>query len=280
MSVDRLTVISDDGTPIVCEVAGSGPPLLLVHGSAGAASRWVNVLPALGEQFTVYAMDRRGRGASGDHADYAMQREIDDVVAMANFLATTTHGSRAGAGTDAPAVNLLGHSYGAICAIEAAPRITGLRRLIAYEPPVPAPADQVFAPGFIERLEAMIAAGDRDGAVSTFLREEVKMPAADLERVRALPSWSSRMAAAHTLPREFRALTGYRIDAARLHGLTAPTLLLLGGDSPQRFITGIDMVTRALPHSQVVRLAGQQHNAMDTAPALFVSTVLTFLANG
>ena len=264
MSAERLTVTSDDGTPIVCEVTGSGPPLLLVHGSAGAASRWVNVLPALGERFTVYAMDRRGRGASGDHADYAMQREIDDVVVVANLLASTTGGSQGGpqAATGVRTVNLLGHSYGAICAIEAAPRITGLRRLIAYEPPVPAPGDQVFAPGFIERLEAMIAAGDRDGAVSSFLRGEVKMPAADLERVRALPSWASRMAAAHTLPR-----------------LTAPTLLLLGGDSPQRFITGIDMVTQALPASTVTRLAGQQHNAMDTAPALFVSTALAFLAD-
>jgi len=60
------TAISRDGTRIVCQVSGEGPPLVLVHGTAGAAARWTAVAQRLGQHFTVYAMDRRGRGASGD----------------------------------------------------------------------------------------------------------------------------------------------------------------------------------------------------------------------
>jgi surfactin synthase thioesterase subunit len=33
---------------------------------------------------------------------------------------------------------LLGHSYGALCSLEAARRTTHLRKLVLYEPPIPA----------------------------------------------------------------------------------------------------------------------------------------------
>ena len=61
---------------------GKGPPLVLVHGTAADHSRWRPVLPALEERFTVYAIDRRGRGGSGDSDDYAVEREFEDVAAM------------------------------------------------------------------------------------------------------------------------------------------------------------------------------------------------------
>ena len=59
-------VVSSDGTPIAVWRSGDGPPLVLVHGAAADHTRWRPVLPALEERFTVLAMDRRGRGASGD----------------------------------------------------------------------------------------------------------------------------------------------------------------------------------------------------------------------
>lgn len=54
------------------------------------------MLSALEERFTVYAVDRRGRGASGDAADYAIEREYEDVATVVDAI-------------DEP-VNLLGHS--------------------------------------------------------------------------------------------------------------------------------------------------------------------------
>ncbi|MEZ4523551.1 MAG: alpha/beta hydrolase [Thermomicrobiales bacterium] len=100
------TVISKDGTPIAFECTGSGPPLVLVHGTAGSHERWAPILSALSAEFTVYAMDRRGRGASGDSEYYSIEREFEDVAAVVETL-------------DEP-VNVLGHSYGGTCALEAA----------------------------------------------------------------------------------------------------------------------------------------------------------------
>jgi pimeloyl-ACP methyl ester carboxylesterase len=60
--------------------------------------------------------------------------------------------------------------------------------------------------------------------------------------------------------------------------MRAPTLLLVGADSPQRELQNAVGVTAALPDARIVTLPGQQHLAMYTAPALFVSEVERFLS--
>jgi pimeloyl-ACP methyl ester carboxylesterase len=104
------TVTSRDGTPIAYERGGEGPPLVLVHGTTSDHLTWEPVLPELQKHFTVYAIDRRGRGESGNGggAGYDIEREFEDVVAVIDSI-------------DGPA-DLFGHSYGAICALEAALR--------------------------------------------------------------------------------------------------------------------------------------------------------------
>jgi pimeloyl-ACP methyl ester carboxylesterase len=57
------------------------------------------------ERFTVYAMDRRGRGASGDAPEYALEREFEDVAAAVDALPGPVY--------------LYGHSFGGVCAVEA-----------------------------------------------------------------------------------------------------------------------------------------------------------------
>src|SRR4029453_15360429 len=76
------TVKSEDGTPIACWRSGEGPPMLLVHGSTSDHTRWDVVRPAFAEHFTVYTMDRRGRGQSGDGPRYSVEREFEDVAAV------------------------------------------------------------------------------------------------------------------------------------------------------------------------------------------------------
>ena len=79
--------VSEDGTPIAAWRSGEGPPLVLVHGAAADHSRWAPVLPALEARFTVVAIDRRGRGQSGDAREYAIEREYEDVAAVVEWRA-------------------------------------------------------------------------------------------------------------------------------------------------------------------------------------------------
>ena len=254
---------SKDGALLAYQRTGVGSPLVLVHGTGGSSARWAPILPALEEHFSLYALDRRGRGDSGDAPDYALEREFEDVASVINSIGQS--------------VNLLGHSFGGICALEAALLTPQVHKLILYEPPIPVEGVPIYPDGVIEHLDTLLAAGDRLGVLTTFMREVVRMPSHEFELFRASPAWPARVAAAHTLPRELRAQERYRFTAGRFSGLSTPTLLLVGGDSPAFFKVAIEVVEAALPNSRTVVLPGQQHIAMDTAPDLFVREVITFL---
>lgn len=82
---ENRTTASRDGTIIAFTKRGSGPPLIIVDGAFcyrenGPATELASVLA---QHFTVFTYDRRGRGESGDTAPYAVEREIDDLRALA-----------------------------------------------------------------------------------------------------------------------------------------------------------------------------------------------------
>ncbi len=259
------TIRSKDDTRIAYQRSGTGAPLVLVHGTLGSSRRWP-VLPALEQHFTVYAVERRGYGESEDAASYAIEREYEDIAALVDSIGD--------------GVNLLGHSFGGLCVLEAALLTPHLRRLVVYEPsPIPVPGEPLYPGDIIDRLEALLEAGDREAVVVTTFREMVNMPEDEIEMLKASPVFPSLLAAAHTVPRESRAEEAYVFEPERFQNFHVPTLLLLGGASPPFFKTTIDKWHAALPHSRIEVLPGQQHIAHYTAPDRFVETLRTFLLN-
>jgi pimeloyl-ACP methyl ester carboxylesterase len=258
------TVTSRDGTRIAFWKSGGGPPLLLVHGAtADHTTTWRFVLAELERRFTVHAMDRRGRGGSGDSATYALQREAEDVAAVIDAI-----------GGD---VSVLGHSHGGLCALEGALLTTNLGALILYEAVPYGGADRSRS-DVIDRLVALLEAGDVEGMLITMLRDLVGMPPGDVELLRSQrEAWAVRLANAPTAPRELRASDRYTFEPARFQAMRAPTLLLVGGESPAAELEDARRVAEALPDARVVVLPGQAHVAMHTAPELFVGEVARFL---
>jgi pimeloyl-ACP methyl ester carboxylesterase len=258
------TVTSADGTRIAFQRSGRGPALLLVHGvTADHTTTWRFVLSGLERRFTVLAMDRRGRGASGDATSYELAREAEDIAAVA-------------AAVDGP-VSVLGHSYGALCALEAALLATNLHRLVLYEG-VPLRGAELYPPGTTDRLDALLAAGDVEGMLEAMYLDLVEMPLEEVELLRAQQdAWAARLRNAPTLPRELRAEQRYVFEPGRFRTMRTPTLLLVGGDSPRRERAHADGVAAALPDARVVTLPGQQHAAMYTAPDRFVAEIAKFL---
>lgn len=257
-------VTSRDGTPIGFSSQGNGPPLLLVHGTTASARRWDDIVPGFADRFTVAAMDRRGRGDSGDAAEYHLRREAEDIAAVAAALGAS--------------VTVLAHSYGALCSLEAATLSSAISRLVLYEPPVPC-GHPLIAPGVPERMQAMIEAGDLESALVLFMREGPKMPEHELETYRKLPMWQTRIELVPTVPRELLFDKDYQLDEDRLARVDIPVLLLLGGDSPPMFREGAERLDAILPDSRIDVMPGQQHIAMDLAPELFMEKVLPFLGD-
>jgi pimeloyl-ACP methyl ester carboxylesterase len=259
-------VTSKDGTPIAYERYGKGLPLVLIHGSTADHTRWTPIRPELEKHFTVYALDRRGRGQSGDVEPYSIEREYEDVVAVVDSISGP--------------VNLLGHSYGALCALEGSRKTSNLRKLILYEPPIHTYVKKNYSPDAIERINSYLHMGEREKALLIFLQEIVGIPQSEINKLKSLPSWSSRVAAAHTIPREEASIVSYVFDAQRFSLMETPTLLLLGGESLPFYRAAIETLKKYIVNSRISIMAGQQHAAMETAPELFLREVIEFLTEG
>jgi pimeloyl-ACP methyl ester carboxylesterase len=264
-------VTSADGTPIaVFELGGNGPLVLLVHGTTADHTTWRVSGPLLSARFRVLAVDRRGRGASGDRPDvYTIEREFDDLAAVADVLAAET-----GAPVDA-----VGHSYGGRVALGAALRTPSLRRIVAYES-APTDGGPSYLPeGLRDRLAGLLAAGDLEGMLGAFMTDVVGMTLEDLERYRSDPVWPLRVAAAPTILRE---VDGEATAAASLDVLgrvTNPVLQVLGGASLPSFAQAVRALDARLPDGRVVVIEGARHAAHHTHADAFVAAVGAFLAN-
>jgi pimeloyl-ACP methyl ester carboxylesterase len=252
-------VISKGGTLIAYEASGRGPALLLIHGGGSTPERWQPIAPRFEASFTVCRVARRGVGSSGDATDYSVARQAEDIAAVVEAVGGP--------------VNVLGHSFGGLCALESALLTANIRRLILYE----APILPLLPPGFADRMQTILDGGDRDGVWATFNREIVKMPEDEIVLQRAKPTHAVRLASIHVMVQEARAQERYRFDPARYGGVRIPTLLLVGGDSPAWAHRATQAIHDAVPNSRVIVLPGQQHIAMDTAPDLFVREVMAFL---
>lgn len=209
------TITSADGTTIAFKRTESGPPLVLVHGAGLDHDFWdlPGVRPALAENETVSAVDRRGRGGSGDAVVYELEREIEDVVAVVESI-------------DDP-VTLFGHSYGGLCALEAAERTDTLQSLVLYEPFVPEESYPIVEE-LLGKIQALLADGEREQALITDVTA-MGMPEGYTEELRSKPSRQELVDATHTIPREFGQLIEYEFDTGRFAELTTPTLLVTGG---------------------------------------------------
>jgi pimeloyl-ACP methyl ester carboxylesterase len=221
----------------------------------------------LAETHSVHAIDRRGRGASGDAAEYSIEQEFEDVAAVAMALANES----------GRPIDVMGHSYGGRCALGAALRTDALRRVVSYEG-APAAAGVSYHPaGVEERLRHHLAANDLEGVLVTFMREVVGMSEDDLQAYRRDPIWPIRVAAASTIPRELDAEADASASIERLGRVAQPVLQILGGSSLPVFRDATLALGERLVNGRVVVIAGARHAAHHTHPAATVEAVLGFL---
>jgi pimeloyl-ACP methyl ester carboxylesterase len=265
------TLGSVDGTPVALfDLGGGGTPLVLIHGAAADHTTWRVGGPLLTATRRVLAMDRRGRGASGDGEGYSIEREFEDVVAIAERVAAERGGP----------IDILGHSFGGRVALGAALRTPAIGRLAIYESAPPPPGHAYQLDDLADRLRAMAAAGDGDTLLATFMTEVVGLSASDLAAYRADPVWPRRAAAAHTIPRE---LDAERSPAASLDALGAveqPVLQVLGGASAPVFGAATRALDARLKDGRVVVIDGARHAAHHTHPEALVAAVDAFLEAG
>ncbi|MFE5483533.1 alpha/beta fold hydrolase [Streptomyces sp. NPDC056527] len=248
-------VTSGDGTRIAYERRGEGQPVILVGGALCTAETEAPLADLLAPRFSVVTYDRRGRGGSGDTGPYTVEREIDDLAALADAV-----GGR---------VMVHGTSSGGALALAAAGAGLPIDRLSVYEPPFSAEpgACRTYA-AHRRRLTGLLDRGQRAAALELFLADA--MPPGALAGMRGGAEWPRLEAVAHTLAYDHAVLGDGAVPAKCLRRVHARVLVVDGGASPAWMRRAAHHVSTALPHGRHRTLTGQTHQVAPhvLAPAL------------
>ena len=238
-------------------VAGSGRPILLLHGLAGNGQQLGDYIEALGTDGRVYAPDLLGYGESEQpDVDYSMPLQAEVVR---GFLDTMNVGQ----------ADILGVSMGGWVAAEFASRHPKrVRRLVLadaggllFDPATPMP----FIPrdtGEIPRLEQLL--GSRTRLVPAFA-------AADVVRQMARYRWvADRFLERRRAGKDF-------LDG-QLGPITMPVLLLWGSEDAISPLRVAEAFHREIPQSELVVLKGCGHIALSDCRSHAQPEIVSFLA--
>lgn len=254
------SVTSKDGTLITFEQLGQGDAVILVSG--GSVDRLSNAPLAslLAEHFTVFNYDRRGRGASGDTAPYAVEREIEDIDAVISAAGGSAF--------------LFGSSSGAALALEAAASGLAIKKLALWEPPYIVDDSRPRPPAdSATTFRELVSAGRRGDAVEFFMATVVGLPAEFVAQAHSQPWWAAQEALAHTLAYDATIMGDYSLPIQRVASVNTPTLVLAGGADFSWMRDTAEALVSVVPGAQIQFLEGQGHNV---APDVLAPAVRDF----
>ena len=253
------------GLRIAYERAGSGPPLVLLHGFVGdGRSTWRAQLADLSGEFGVVAWDAPGAGRSGDPPASFRLPEYADCLAA--FIAEL--------GLGRP--HVAGLSFGGTLALELALRHPSMPRTLTLAGAYAGWAGSLPPDVATERLAQSL----RASALAPALFVETMLPtmfsrAAPEDRVR---QFAASVAAFH--PAGFRTMARACAEADLrevLGRVTAPTLLLYGDEDVRAPLDVAEALHRAIPASKLVVLPGVGHVSSVEASERFTQELRSFL---
>ena len=259
----RITVQAPDGVEIAGTATGEGPGIVLVYGALMEQPGWSRLAAQLQDGHTIYTYDRRGRGESGDGPDHSIDTEVEDLRA---FLSAVPE-----------PFDVFGHSSGALLVLHAAMKGIAARRLVLYEPVLPAVREPKVPPDLPDRIRAFVAEGNPDAAMEAFMRGGMWMDDAAIERVRGGERWREQLRYVVTAADDVNIARSYVLEPERLAEITIPVLLLVGGTSLPWMKLGVSKFGEALPDARVEEIEGQGHNAQFSAPNVLAAKMRAFL---
>jgi pimeloyl-ACP methyl ester carboxylesterase len=247
MSAGISTVTSKDGTTIAFDRIGAGPSLILVVGAFNDRSTGAPLAEVLASSFTTVTYDRRGRGASGDTAPYAVEREVEDLDALIDVV-----------GGEA---SVFGYSSGAALALKAAAAGSAVRKLALYDlPPIVDDGLPLDPVDHATMLADLVAEGRRGDAVEYFQSKLVGLPDEIVAQLRHAPFRPALEAMAHTLVYEAMLVAARWRPEDLASSITVPTLAVAAGAGSRLLPAAAQALAAAVPNARAVTLDGQTHD--------------------
>lgn len=261
------TLTAPDGTHLVVETSGTGPPVVFVHGANGGLDSWADVADRLVDHRIV-------RYARRNHAPSEVGPSPNGFAVEAADLQTVLTAVTDAAGSGA---HVVGGSYGATVALHAAAAAAAdkagrIASLSLFEPPLLLAGAHLVP--IADRYRSLCAAEQFADALTLFLREVARVPA---EVLTGGPSVPDSREAAIAAGGDLEAMSLDVADVERWSVVDAPVLLMQGGLSWSPLPEGMDRLAAALPHAQRVSWSDQSHFATAAAPARVAEAIQRFL---
>lgn len=262
-----MQVEIDDGVRLAVTVAGSGPPLLLVHGLGGSGEDFADHVTALARSATLAVVDLRGHGRSDRATEYSLDRLAADVLAVADALG-------------APTFRVLGHSMGGMVArrvaVTAPERVTGVAFVsTAAGPPAGLDPDLVDAAAVLARTDW--------GALRAVLEETRPLGTPAFERLRATrPGFAESLERRWSQcdPEAWASLAPEIVrepdTRASLAAVAGPALVQVGL-LDAAFLEGSRSLAAGIPHAVLEEIPDAGHHPHLEQPATWLAGVEAWL---
>lgn len=252
--------------------AGNGPAVVLVHAFLMSHLSFDDIIDPLAERFHVIAPDLPGFGESEKPNPTRYTYGIESAAeAIADLIAAFGVGR----------AHVIGHSMGAAVALTLACRHPELVQRVVLEDalcyPVPMrlgtrlSLTPVLGGIFFKQLfgRAMFRAHMRDRV----FRPSAKLPMDRIDRHYDLFNTPSARESAHAM---MRAILDTRAVVARLPRMTAPTLVVWGGEDREYPVTSAHRLARGI-HGAKLEIMDAGHAPHEERPEAFVALVTQFL---
>jgi pimeloyl-ACP methyl ester carboxylesterase len=269
-----MATIKVNGINLYYREAGSGEPLLLVHGTGFNADVWDKVVDAFARDYRTIVYDRRAyqrsQGKPPALADYAHQQG-EDMAALLQAL-------------DATPANIVGWSAGGIFSLDAALLHPDcVKHLVLYEPPLYVLSFLLWDSALIRdftRMYLLKAIGKQPAAAVCFAR----MASAYQDGRNSYDQFSAEFRAklaadANTLFAELPVVLAGKPKPGILSAqIKAPVTLLVGVQSSSAMKRAIVNLAEILHYAPVMIMPESNHFAHTDQPDEFVKEVKKALA--
>jgi len=269
---DEKQTVEIDGQPLHYLRAGSGPPLLLLHGLLGGAFCWRLNLDAFSRRRTTFALDLPGLGAcdAPRHLDCSMTAQAQRVLSLLEQL-------------DLESVDVVGSSWGAAIAMFLAGQSRRVRSLVLAAPVNPwsefgARRIRFFkgrVGGTLLRIAWPFSRPLHRIAVERMYGDPRRVPAGTIE------GYSAQVMRPGKVHSILNTLRNWENDVNALSQaiprITAPSLLIWGTRDGAVDLRSAGQLRRALPTSELKLIEGAGHLPFEETPGEFNRLVLDFV---